>query len=211
MTQAELVAALDNEFTGIIGFSELLVSSHEQVQERASEVLAAAERAVAFSRALSTRLERILKQRRCSVNETITETLPELRRIAGRDVEVILRLSDGLEPVIIGRDEMQSLLKLVVSESVQAMGGLGRIVIRTFGSARGAGDDRIHLTIQDTASDVAAADARWHLVSTAAKGALSSWDGHALLLREVGAGVRFNVESGYGTTLTVVFPTHPDR
>ena len=206
MSHEELITALDDEFTGIIGFAELLMGDDERSNRQAAEVLAAAERALEISRALARRLNRVLRARECRLNDEIRAVQPALHRIAGRDVEILLRLAPDVGSVALARDDLERFLKVAVAESTQAMGAAGCITIRTIAVSRANRGSKVRLMVEDSTREVATSDARQTLASQDRKSPLTTLERQAAALQEAGAKIRFSVDSGYGTTLTVDFP-----
>jgi signal transduction histidine kinase len=143
-TQAEKMEALGQltggiahdfgNLLGIIGNSLHLLALGDP--RSAPQSLDAARRAVNRGREMVGRLlafgrRQALEIRAADLNSLVTEAHPLLAQAAGPRVELVLQLAPGLAPVLTDESQFEMAVLNLVVNARDALGGSGRIVLRT--------------------------------------------------------------------------------
>ena len=206
LSHTDILGALENEFNGILGFAGLLQTEPEFLAERTEGIIEATERALSISRVLGARVERMTQARFCLLNEEIYGCEPMLSRVAGRGIEITLRLDPRVEMVPFGRREVEALLMQLVVGARDACGGKGSILIRTLAISSAEGMPRMRLIIEDDGVDFDSENPRWALSEGAGNEGCGPLPFLAEALRDVGATATLNTHDGSETTVVIDFP-----
>ena len=126
---------LNNYLTAILGYGELLqaaVAADPRASELLSEMLHASGRAQDFSRQLQAFSGRLMMDpERTDLNELLLDVEEELMDLVGSDVELRIETDNRLPDVEVDVRHASSMFKWLVQDAVAAMGGAGRLRIRT--------------------------------------------------------------------------------
>ncbi|MGA2736879.1 MAG: ATP-binding protein [Bryobacteraceae bacterium] len=97
----------------------------EEIQQASERASAIAEQLTAFSGGL------VLQARPVALNDLVESTLPRLRQLFGRDIEIVPELSQGLAPVLADPVRVRQIILKLAANSREAMGRGGAFCLQT--------------------------------------------------------------------------------
>ena len=206
-----LIAEIIDEFTGVVGFAELLQGDPAQRSDYAEEVIQAAERALELVRLLSDKLHRPWVDRSCRVDEVLLGLEPSLRRVLGPNIPLDVCLRSGLEPIPLHRRDLEGLLLYLVAAARDAYTTPGRIRVRSTRGTRLDGRRVARIVVEDDAGPPRIGDLRWFLLENHPADLLNPVT--PFYERALDAGGSITVESAPGearTAVCVEFPLEAD-
>ena len=217
----------NNLLTVIMGYCELMdleLRPDDPLQKSLGEIHEATERAgrltnqlLAFSR------RQVLKPRVIDLNLAITEMEKMLRRLIGEDIDLVVRLQQGLDPVLADPSQVEQVIMNLAVNARDAMPRGGQLTIQTAvedGSAAADGDgdgapaeSMVVLTVSDTGEGMdpdtsARIFEPFFTTKDAGKGTglgLSTVYG---IVHQSGGEITVESEPGLGTTFRMTFPCH---
>jgi PAS domain S-box-containing protein len=136
----------NNLLTVITGYGQLAlnrVSSDSPLAADLREVLGAADRAASLTKQLlSFSRRQVFEPSVIDLNALVNDMHRMLHRIIGEDIELILRLSPGLQPVRADRGQIELVLLNLAVNARDAMPEGGQLVIETANTHLGEGGQR---------------------------------------------------------------------
>jgi PAS domain S-box-containing protein len=125
----------NNLLTAILGYGELLLSSHSDdlvVCEEIGQILGAARRAERLTRQLlAFSRKQVLLPEPLSLNLVLMELEGLLERILGEDIALVLDLDPDLDAVVADRGQIEQVILNLAANSRDAMPGGGTLTLRT--------------------------------------------------------------------------------
>jgi signal transduction histidine kinase/CheY-like chemotaxis protein len=125
----------NNLLTVILGYTDMLrehAANDPPALEYAGEVRRAAERAAALTNQLLAFSRRQMAAPRIiSLNDVVSQVEKMLGRITGEDIQLVLRLADGAQPVRVDPTHMEQVIMNLAVNSRDAMPGGGKLTIET--------------------------------------------------------------------------------
>ena len=125
----------NNMLTAIRSYSELILQDMtpgSQQHADMTEVIGAAERATALTRKLlAFSRQQVLRPSRVDLNVTVEGLGKMLKRIAGRNIELVTRLAEKLWPVTADPTEIERVITNLVLNANDAMPDGGRLILET--------------------------------------------------------------------------------
>jgi signal transduction histidine kinase len=219
-----MTAGVAHDFNNILAVimvcaSEIAADATETAQrERAEEIREAAERGAELSRRLlaSERAPDAMPEL-IDVDAAIDEALPLLRRTLGDGVEITLSAGGHLPRARLERGELERILVNLAANSRDAMGGRGRVAIRTSEVAVPTGDPRLgaglHVRVgfSDDGCGMTPDVARQAIEPRFTTKGRAGGSGLGLatvssLLRAHGGDIRINTMQDAGTTISLYLP-----
>lgn len=204
----EILEDILEEFTGVIGFAELLQKDDDRRSEYALEVLQSAERALALVRVLSGKVLQSPAPRTCRINEVVLDLEPSLRRVVGPSIPLEVRIYPSFDTIPLGKRDLEGLLLCLVAAARDAYSSSpGPIRVRTEGIKRGDDTRVSRIVVEDEAGIPQAGDMRWFLWTDGPCDLLNSLSPFAERAREAGGQIR--IESQPGDRRTRVYVEFP--
>ncbi|HEY6970676.1 MAG TPA: PAS domain-containing protein [Candidatus Angelobacter sp.] len=124
-----------NLLTVIKGYSQLTLSeleNHSAVQANVEQIVKATDRAAALIRQLlAFGRQQVLQPRVLSLNDVISHVQEMLRRLIGRDIEIVTRFAAGLWAVKADPGQVEQVLMNLAANAVDAMPEGGKLILET--------------------------------------------------------------------------------
>jgi two-component system cell cycle sensor histidine kinase/response regulator CckA len=217
----------NNLLTVIVGFSEDIIErlpSDDPTHADAVQIFNAGRYAVDLTRQLlAFSRKQILAPRVLDLNAVISQLAPILRRLIGKDVELVIRAAQDLGAVKADPGQLEQVLVNLVVNARDAMPQGGTLTIETSTAVRDAGDGEspgpvpghsVLLTISDTGHGMDALTKAqifepFFTTREAGKGTglgLSTVYG---IVKQSGGSIFVDSEPGNGTTFWLYFPSRP--
>ena len=214
----------NNILTGILGFSEMLMSRLEEGSEtfyQATEIKKASERAAALTQQLLAFSRRqVLRPQTVSLNTVIRDLNEMLHRLIGENIELDNLLDEDLCAITADPGQLSQVILNLAINARDAMPQGGKLSIRTENTQVSETGDRIRnqgpgqfvsLTVSDSGTGMDL-ETQQHIFepfyTTKPQG---SGTGLGLatvfgIVDQSGGTIRFTSEIGYGTTFWIDFP-----
>jgi|Deesub1362A_J573_1020465.scaffolds.fasta_scaffold02235_4 PAS domain S-box-containing protein len=125
----------NNALTAILGYADLILSNlrgEDPLQDAAREIKKAAQRSSALTRQLlSFSRKQVLQPRVVNLNGQIQDLEKMLRRMIGEDIELVMKLAEGVGHVEVDPDQLHQVVLNLVVNAREAMPHGGRIILET--------------------------------------------------------------------------------
>ncbi|MEW6159453.1 MAG: ATP-binding protein [Verrucomicrobiota bacterium] len=158
----------------------------------------------------------------CELNSIVEETIKLLGDRFLQDVNVVFQPEPGLPPVVVARELIQQILLNLILNAADAMGGGGKIVLRTgiikaippdLVLAPGAADDYVQVEVEDSGTGIAPEILPRIFEPFFTTKALSTRRGTGLglsmvyeLAKQMQCGLAVQSQVGKGTVFTMIIP-----
>ncbi|MEZ4281753.1 MAG: hypothetical protein R3F21_19285 [Myxococcota bacterium] len=205
----DVLAEIIDEFTGVVGFAELLQGDGRRREEYAEEILQAAERALELVRSLSDKLRNPALVRSCRLDEVLLDLEPSFRRVLGPGLPVEVCITPSYDSVPLHRRDLEGLLLYLVAASRDARSKPGRVRVRSSRVTRPDGSRIACVVVEDEAGAPKIGDPRWFLLSDGPMDLLNPLTPFVARVREAGGTVRIECGPDVDRTLVwVELPVH---
>ena len=125
----------NNALTGIIGFADLLrmrLGKEPKLQGDVDEILKCAERASTLTKQLLAFARRqVIEPVSLGLNTVVRDLSRLMKKVAGEQIEVRTRLTEGIPPIFADRGQLEQVLLNLCLNSRDAMPGGGEFLVST--------------------------------------------------------------------------------
>jgi len=203
----DVLAEIIDEFTGVVGFAELLQGDESKREQYAEEILQAAERALELVRTLSDKLRNPVLRRSCRLDEVLLDLEPSFRRVLGPGIPVEVFIAPSFDSIPLHRRDLEGLLLYLVAAARDASTQPGRIRVRSSRVTKTDGSRIARIVVEDDAGEPKIGDPRWFLLSDGPMDLLNPLTPFVARTREAGGSIFVECEPGGDhTAVRMEFP-----
>jgi two-component system, cell cycle sensor histidine kinase and response regulator CckA len=135
--------------SGYVGLARSSLPDEHPVQAELGDITSAVERGRALTRQLLTfARQQNLSPQQMDLNRLVETMSHMLTRLIRRNVEIVLELSDELQPIYADPDQIGQVLMNLISNAIDAMPDGGRLQITTMQQLVEPGDELVQLSLR---------------------------------------------------------------